>query len=231
MTIVGNNWLFDELGLSNDRAIVCPTSVWLESVECKVHDNHEPVRLGWIGVRSNLYHLDLLADAFATLAERLPGQVEIVIVSSEPVQTPLSTRFIPWSLETESASVLSFDIGLMPLQNDPFSRGKCAFKAIMCMSHGVPVIASPVGANADLIEHGRNGWLASSTDEWVAGVRALVDDVARRAEMGRQARVSIERGYASETAVRTIRDVIQRASGQRPRADETPLTGSVWGQR
>lgn len=197
-TIVGNQWLFDELGLSEGRAVILPTSVWLDGVPTKRHEPHCPVVVGWIGVRSNLYHLDALGEAFSAVRERFGDGVELKIVSSATVNTPLVTRFTPWSLETECDSVLSFDIGIMPLQDDPFSRGKCAFKAVLCMSRGVPVVASPVGANTALIDHGRNGCLASTTDEWVDAISNLAQDVALRAGMGHRARETIDRSYSSE---------------------------------
>ena len=210
--IVGNQWLFDEFQLTNDRAMVLPTSVWLDEVPTKEHTTHEPLTLGWIGVRSNLYHLEMLHDAFAVLQGRYPGAFEINIVSSESVPTPLPTRFTPWSLETESDSVLSFDIGLMPLQDDPFSRGKCAFKAVFCMSRGVPVVASPVGANAALIEHRVNGWLASSTNEWVDGLAALASDKKLRTDVGRRARWTIDKSYSAQGVAPHLADLLRAAA-------------------
>lgn len=204
-TIVGNEWLFDHLELSGDRALVLPTSVWVDGVPTKKHEAHTPVTVGWIGVKSNLYHLDMLHDAFAAVHERFSGDVELNVVSNETVQTPLPTRFTPWTLESESDSVLSFDIGIMPLQDDPFSRGKCAFKAVFCMSRGVPVVASPVGANTTLIQHGVNGLLASSTDEWVGSISSLVDDVCQRYRMGQVARETIEGSYSAAKVARTLR--------------------------
>jgi glycosyltransferase involved in cell wall biosynthesis len=211
-TIVGNAWLFDELGLTEKQAVIIPTSVWVNGVPRKRHHQHFPVTLGWIGVRSNLYHLEGLQDAFSVLRNRYRDGVELNIVSSGTVQTPLRTRFTPWSLESESASVLSFDIGLMPLQNDPFSRGKCAFKAVFCMSRGVPVVASPVGANTAVIEQGVNGWLASGTDEWIEAISTLVDDAALRGQMGRQARATIEEGYSAAEVATKLGDIVRRTT-------------------
>jgi glycosyltransferase involved in cell wall biosynthesis len=211
-TIVGNQWLFEELGLNEDRAVIIPTSVWLHGVPTKRHGPHRPVVVGWIGVKSNLYHLDALSDAFAALHERYKDEVELKIVSSATVKTPLVTRFVPWSLESESASVLSFDIGIMPLHDDPFSRGKCAFKAVFCMSRGVPVVASPVGANTALIEHGVNGWLASSTDDWIHGISVLAEDTEARARMGRLARKTIEDRYSAADVAENLSQVLRRVA-------------------
>jgi glycosyltransferase involved in cell wall biosynthesis len=213
-TVVGNQWLFDELGLSEERAVILPTSVWLDGVPIKKHEQHRPLTVGWIGVKSNLYHLDALYDAFQMLRDRYSGGVELRIVSSEPTQTPLPTRFTPWSLESESEAVLSFDIGIMPLQDDPFSRGKCAFKAVFCMSRGVPVVASPVGANAALIEHGVNGLLAASTDEWIEGISMLSDNAATRARLGRVARKTIEARFSAGDTAKDLVALLRRVTTQ-----------------
>jgi glycosyltransferase involved in cell wall biosynthesis len=101
----------------------------------------------------------------------------------------------------------------MPLQDDPFSRGKCAFKAVFCMSRGVPVIASPVGANTTLIDHGENGWLATSTDDWIEGISALVEDVSLRSRMGRLARETIEEGYSAASVAKKLATLLNRVTG------------------
>ena len=170
--------------------------------------------MGWIGVRSNLYHLDALHDAFTILRERYRTGSSLKIVSSDPVKTALSTRFTPGRSSTESDSVLSFDIGIMPLQDDPFSRGKCAFKAVFCMSRGVPV-----GCVAGRCQHGadraRREWLArSSTDDWVEGISMLTEESDPRARMGRLARETIEERYsAAERASEDLAHVLRAADG------------------
>jgi glycosyltransferase involved in cell wall biosynthesis len=210
--IVGNQWLFEDLGLSKERGVVIPTSVFLDGVPMKEHRQRRAIVVGWIGVRSNLYHLDALRDAFAALRRRYENGIELMIVSSAVTETPLVTRFTPWSLVTEADSVLGFDIGIMPLQDDPFSRGKCAFKAVFCMSRGVPVVASPVGANTALVDHGANGWLAAGTKDWVEGISVLTEDVARRAEMGASARETIEQSYSAERACEVLAQVLPAAA-------------------
>jgi glycosyltransferase involved in cell wall biosynthesis len=215
-TIAGNDWLFDQLGLDEQRAVILPTSVWVDEAPVKEHTDHRPLTLGWIGVKSNLYHLQLLHDAFTILRDRYPEQLEVEIVSNEAITTPLPTRFRQWSLETEGESVLSFDVGLMPLQDDPFSRGKCAFKAVFCMSRGVPVVASPVGASTTLVESGVTGWLARSTGEWVNGIAMLLEDERLRRCMGRRARATVEHGYSAARVARELGRVLVAATPNSP---------------
>jgi glycosyltransferase involved in cell wall biosynthesis len=211
VVVLGNEWLARELAVGDDRGIVVPTSVWVTSLPCKTHSRHSPTSVGWIGVRSNLYHLDGLARPFRALRARFGSEIALTVVSNTPYDSPLPTRFVPWSLESENDAVLGFDVGLMPLQNDPFSRGKCAFKAVLCMAHGVPVVASPVGANSELISHGENGFLASSASEWFEYLSTLVRDVDLRARLGQRARETIEAGYSAEHASVLIEAALRRA--------------------
>jgi glycosyltransferase involved in cell wall biosynthesis len=90
-----------------------------------------------------------------------------------------------WNLAEELDFFAHFDIGIMPLKDSPFARGKCAFKLVQYMAVGLPVIASPVGANCELVEHGWNGYLADTQDEWHSMLRLLIDDPALRRRMGK----------------------------------------------
>jgi glycosyltransferase involved in cell wall biosynthesis len=222
--VVGNQWLRDDLGLGSD-AIVLPTAVWLDGVPVKRHDDHVPTTIGWIGVRSNLLHVEMIRDVLKRLGDRYGDRVELAVVSSAHVAvSSINTRFIRWTLEGESDAVLGFDIGIMPLQNDPFSRAKCAFKAIFCMSRGVPVVASPVGANSDVIRSGSNGYLAATSDEWVTSLAALVEDASLRGRLGAAARMTVEREFAAAVVASQLSHLLlelaadRRAVGVGPRA-------------
>lgn len=196
--VAGNRVLHDDVVARTKRVVVLPTAVPVETFEQRRHVEHSPVRIGWIGVASNVFHLDLLDEAFRSLAARYGDGVELVVVSNRAFENDaIATTFIEWSLEKESHEVAQFDIGIMPLQDDFFSRGKCSFKAIYCMAHGVPVVISPVGMNTELVRHGIDGFLADSTDEWIEALASLIDDVTLRARMGAAARVRIEEQYGS----------------------------------
>jgi glycosyltransferase involved in cell wall biosynthesis len=214
IVLVGNYWLLHDLGLTDDRAQVLPTAVWVTAAPCKTHTPHLPVTLGWIGVRSNLIHLEHLDGVFRELRRRFGNDVELKVVSNAGFQAAIPTHVARWSLETESTLVESFDIGLMPLHDDVFSRGKCAFKAVFCMSHGLPVVVSPVGANCELVSHGKNGYLASDYAEWVECLSVLIRDADLRGRLGRCARETIEARFSSERVSLQLRDVLLRAHGR-----------------
>jgi glycosyltransferase involved in cell wall biosynthesis len=216
VTIVGNRWLYENLGLEASRAMVLPTAVWVDNAPRVSHAPRTPITLGWTGVRSNLIHLEGLGPVFGRLAARFGARLLLSIVSSASLQLPIATRFTPWSLDAEEDALRQFDIGLMPLRDDPFSRGKSAFKAILCMSRGIPVVASPVGANRDVIEHGVNGFLASSDDEWIEHLTALVESVSLRARLGDQARATIESRFSARRVTSGLHGALVHAAGGQP---------------
>lgn len=212
--ILGNPTLFEELApVSRGPIAVIPTSVPAHPDEIKEHDAREPVRLGWVGVRGSLIHLETLEPAFHSLPEELRNRTELHVVTSQEYQSAfLPTKFTPWSVESEKDLVRTFDVGLMPLVDDPYSRGKCAFKAVLCMSYGIPVVISPVGLNAELVRDGWNGYLASEADDWAKAITTLVEDCDMRKRLGRNAFTTIEEGYSTKHAYPLIRSMLERVA-------------------
>lgn len=109
----------------------------------------------------------------------------------------MPTLFEPWERSREVRAVQGFDIGIMPLTDTPFTRGKCGGKALVCMSCGVPVVASPVGVNGDIIRDGENGLLAGTPGEWLEKLGALIKDADLRARLGSEGRRTIESRYST----------------------------------
>lgn len=147
------------------------------------------VVVGWIGSPSTATYLQELADVWPRAIP--PGKARLELVGSGPIglgPTPVSIR--PWRESEEIAAIQAFDIGVMPLRDDPWARGKCGFKLVEYMACGLPVVASAVGVNATIVDHGRNGLLCTTAAEWVDGLHRLIDDAALRAEWGRRARES-----------------------------------------
>ena len=122
----------------------------------------------------------------------------------------------PWQADTEIAEVGAFDIGLMPLPDDDWSRGKCGFKALLSMALGVPPVVSPVGVNTEIVEDGRNGLVATGEDAWVAAVGRLVADPALRARMGDAARETVVARYSGQQWAPRFREVLLEARDTGP---------------
>jgi Glycosyl transferases group 1 len=156
------------------------------------HDDRRPVVVGWAGTVGGLGYLDSISTALHRL--RAEGLIEVEVVCSEPWRP--GTRFRRWRLDDETSLFLDFGIGIMPLPDTPYTRAKAGFKLLQYMAAGLPVVASPVGVNRDLVRDSGAGFLASSSDEWAQALRELAGNAALRARMGQSGRQYVER-YAN----------------------------------
>jgi len=123
----------------------------------------------------------------------------------------------PWSAERELEELRSYDVGLMPLADDPWTRGKGAMKALLYMSVEVPVVASPVGVTTDIIQHDVNGLLCRTEDDWVEALRRLATDPELRMRLGRAGRQTVEKQFSPAAQVPRVVGVLQRAASRRSR--------------
>lgn len=172
-----------------------------------------PAVVGWIGHSCNFRHLEKCAPALLRLAQERPGIRLRVVADRAPDLPGVPVDFAPWSLEGESSMLRSMDIGIMPLEDTPWTRGKCGYKLLLYMAHGIPVVASPVGVNAELVRHGVNGYAARTEDEWVASLKELTDRPDLRAEMGRQGRAQVQGRFDHATGFQNLlRDLRQAAA-------------------
>jgi glycosyltransferase involved in cell wall biosynthesis len=120
----------------------------------------------------------------------------LVICNEKPSFTLSSLQFTPWKESSEIEDLLQMNIGIMPLENDPWSEGKCGFKIIQYLSLGIPAVASPVGVNKAIIKDGQNGYLCTTKEEWYQSLLGLLEDSAKRTQMGSMGRLDIEEGYS-----------------------------------
>jgi glycosyltransferase involved in cell wall biosynthesis len=148
------------------------------------------------------------------LAER--RRVVVVAVGAGGLDLgPVPTEVRSWSEVTEVADIQSFDVGVMPLPDTPMTRGKCGYKLIQYMACGRPVVASPIGANNDIVHHGTDGFLASSTADWVRLLDTFAQRPALTQEMGRAARRTIESNFCVEVMVPKLAAVLENAARKR----------------
>ena len=170
--------------------------------------------VGWIGSPSTARYLSLLIEPLRRLA--LEQSVRLVVVGGPaPVIAGVEVIEQPWSQEHEPALIQQFDVGVMPLPDTPWTRGKCAYKLIQCMACAVPVVASRVGANVETVPP-ECGLLAGSTAEWVAAFRQLAADPGLRQRMGAAARQWVVQRYSLRSALPVLTGVIQRAVAAHP---------------
>ncbi|MCB9650487.1 MAG: glycosyltransferase family 4 protein [Deltaproteobacteria bacterium] len=192
------------------RVRVVPTPVDVERYPVRVHTARSPVVIGWTGGPGNLKFLELVAEPLRELARRHPLVLEIV--SSRPYEMPeVPTRNVEWSLAVESSNMADFDIGIMPLEDNVYTRGKAGFKLLQYMACGLPVVASPVGINSAIVQPGVTGYLARTPAEWVEHLERLITDPALRASMGAKGRKIVEAEYSYDVWGPRLADIVREA--------------------
>lgn len=158
-----------------------------------------PVVIGWAGTRGGLRYLEELHDVFLKLTRSHNYVLSILTGSPHPPRLPgVPLRLVGWDREREISELRDFDIGIVPLADTDFDRGKFPFKMLQFMALGLPVVASAVGTPREVIEHGRTGFLASAKAQWVAALARLIEEPLLRERVGAAARRLVEERYAIE---------------------------------
>lgn len=154
-----------------------------------------PRTVGWIGSPSTWEYVKPWIPLLQEVS-REHGHRALVVGAGPQPAPPEHIDFLPWSEADEVALVQRMGIGIMPLPDTPWARGKCGYKLIQYMACGLPVVASPVGVNSEIVEHGVNGFLAGTPAEWRAALTALLRDEALRRRMGAAGRRKVEAEYS-----------------------------------
>jgi glycosyltransferase involved in cell wall biosynthesis len=161
--------------------------------------------IGWIGSPATAGYLDAIVPALRTICAESPARVRLVGAPEGLTWPGVNVEHRRWSEEREAKEIQACHVGIMPLPDGPWEQGKCGYKLVQYMACGAPVIASPVGVNRELVQHGVTGLLASSVDEWVEALRTLRGDAALRAVMGQRGRQVVEARYCVQvTAPRLV---------------------------
>ena len=194
----GNAFLADYARQFNSRTVVNPTTIDTVCLHNQMRNQAALGRLiiGWTGTHSTLKYLDQVVPVLAKLeAEGL--DFEFRVISNQPPALMLrSLVFLPWRKDTEIADLLGFHVGLMPLEDDFWAKGKCAFKALQYMALGIPPLVSPIGMNTEVVQHGQNGFVCATPAEWEVSLRQLLADVQLRQRLGAAARNTVEQRYS-----------------------------------
>lgn len=173
------------------------------------HLHDKPFTVGWIGSPSTAPYLQQLVAPLRLFARERPVRL-LVVGGAAPAIPGVEVIEQPWSLELEVPLIQQFDVGVMPLPDTPWTRGKCAYKLIQCMACAIPVIASPVGANVDAVPPAC-GILASSPDEWLFAFHHLAADSELRHRMGVAGREWVAERYSLRSATPVLTTVIRSA--------------------
>lgn len=205
----GNEFLGDFARQYNKRVILNPTTIDSENLHTptKLFTNKKAKQLiiGWTGTHSTIKYFNPLIPTLELLEEKFAEKVAFMIIADkEPTFKIKSLHFVPWSKKTEIQDLQQFDIGVMPLPDDEWAKGKCGFKALQYLALGIPAIVSPVGVNTSIIENGVNGFIANTPEEWLECLSILINNKNLRTQMGILGRSKIEKSYSVESNTSTF---------------------------
>jgi glycosyltransferase involved in cell wall biosynthesis len=213
LVTAGNSYLADYAYRAGAMHVeILPTVIDLERYPraFAARPPNGPFTIGWIGSPSTAKYLQAIAPALAEVCAGGKGHVRLI--GSGPIELPgVPVEVLPWDETTEVSNMQQFDVGIMPLPDEPWERGKCGFKLIQYMACGLPVVASPVGVNSEIVEHGVNGFLATTPTDWIQALNALLLDVDLRRHMGQAGRKKVEQVYSLQVTGPRLADLIKSA--------------------
>lgn len=214
VVVTGNRYLAEYAAPHARRVTVLPTVVDTDRYPARQHGSRERTLIGWIGHSVNHPYL----AAMQPLLQRLAAtqKFRLLIVSDKDLLLPgIEVENRRWSEASEVADILDMDIGIMPMPDDPWSRGKCGLKALQYMAAGVPVVCAAVGANVDIVRNGVDGFAATTDADWQKGLGELCASVELRAAMGTSARARVLAEYSMHSATPILLELIKSTIGSR----------------
>ena len=205
----GNEYLANYARQYNDQVVVLPTVV-----DTKIHQppnakgqkpkaipkafGSQKPTIGWTGSHSTLFYLDEITPILQDLEKEM--DFEFLVIANKNPELPLKNfRFIPWNKTTEIEDLCQMNIGIMPLEDTEWSKGKCGFKLIQYLALGIPAVASPVGVNSDIVQEGVTGFLTNSPEEWKIHLKKLLEDKTLRNKLGYNGRKLIDVNFSVES--------------------------------
>jgi glycosyltransferase involved in cell wall biosynthesis len=210
----GNEVLAAAARPSAREIVLLPTSIDVACYQPSNAGAAAPPRVVWIGSPENLVYLEMIRPALARLTKRHPELVLRVICSQFPDWADVAIEKIPWSSATEAQSLAAAHIGVMPLTDDAWSRGKCAFKLLQYMAAALPCVASPVGANTEAVLDGVNGFHASNVDQWEQSLEKLIVSPELRARFGAKGREHVQARYSMQSYRQTYLALLTQLAGR-----------------
>ncbi len=195
--VAAGNDVLAQVAREAARAVeILPTSIDTSCYRASTAAPDAPPVIVWIGSPENLVYLEMIRPALARLSARHRTLKVRVICSAFPEWPEIQVERVPWSAATEAGSLASAHMGVMPLSDDEWARGKCAFKLLQYMAASLPCVASPIGANAEAVIDGYNGFHARTLDEWERNLERLIESAELRAILGANGRAHVENRYS-----------------------------------
>jgi glycosyltransferase involved in cell wall biosynthesis len=212
--VAGNDFLASFAEAAGRPTIVLPTPIDVVKYHVKKQVEGPEVTIGWLGLSDGLAYVRHIQAALSRLSKRFP-RLKLKIVSDKPLRLEgIRVDNEMWQAETEQQNLASFDIGIMPLWDSLWTRGKCGYKILQYMGVGTAVVASDVGVNSEIIKSGENGFLARTEDDWVRNIANLIENPELRRTFGLRGRELVERKYSLGHFARAYVDLLRDIAGR-----------------
>ncbi|MEY3399344.1 MAG: hypothetical protein RL220_1938 [Bacteroidota bacterium] len=211
VVIAGNQYLGDYALEYNRNVHIIPTTIdtSIYSPVGKSGQNRKVV-IGWSGSITTIKHFEFAIPFLRRIKAEFGDAVEFRVIGDANYRNDeLGIIGLPWKKDSELDDLSEFDIGIMPLPDDEWAKGKCGLKGLQYMALGIPAIMSPVGVNSEIIQHGVNGFLPSTEQEWFEAISGLINNPLARREMGTAARATVEERYSTRRWLQRYVDLIK----------------------
>jgi glycosyltransferase involved in cell wall biosynthesis len=214
LVIAGNEYLAARaLQSGAGRIEYLPTVIDLERYRVSAKHSTRPFTVGWIGSPSTGKYLRGLKSVFDDFCRSGASRIILIGISDSGLDG-IPVEYRTWSENTELDSLSDCDVGIMPLFDSPWEQGKCGYKLIQYMACGLPVIASPIGINRNIVDHGTTGFLADTPEEWLSALTALRDNPALRKRMGEEGRHRVEERYCLQVTAPRLAELMMSLCGE-----------------
>lgn len=212
LVTAGNDYLSSFAKDFNSNVFIIPTTIDTDYHK-KIAATKKKITIGWTGTATTIKHFELAYSILNKVKIKYGEKINILLISNKPAENaPFEIEFQPWNKDTEIEDLCKIDIGIMPLPDDQWAKGKCGFKGLQYMALEIATIMSPVGVNSEIISDGTNGFLADSEDEWIQKLCLLIESESLRNEFGKKARETIVKYYSVESQKNKYLEILHNAA-------------------
>lgn len=195
--IAGNEYLADYAKKHNKNVVIIPTTIDTDWYKPKPKPEKENTTIGWSGSFTTIKHFESAIEALSEIKNKYGNKVDFKVIGDANYRyQPLEITGNKWKSDTEVEDLQDIDIGIMPLPDIDWTKGKCGLKGLQYMGLAIPTVMSPVGVNKKIITHGLNGFLASTKEEWVDCLSQLIDSTELRKKLGEAGKTTVEEKFS-----------------------------------
>jgi len=212
LVVAGNQYIADYAQRAGAKKVeILPTVLDLSNYSIKETVDPSSYIIGWVGSPITSRYINIATKALNIICQKPNVEFRAIGAFQKDLDEIPGKRVI-WNSETESEELTRFDLGIMPLPDTPWERGKCGFKLIQYMASGLPVIASPVGVNCEIVDHGENGFLARDTKQWVKYFQLLIGNQELSQNMGSKGRKKVEDKYSLDVIAPRLISILEETT-------------------